>query len=246
MWATSLLFFHFTSYLHSLLLGATTAARLVKKHVQHARSHSPRHVPFLVRVKAAAQPCQSDFLAARRAQQVHRYFVQAQPLGCVPVQFLRHLLTPCSLYSDVSHNLLTIDGIRTTNSSDLAHRCMPQEHFLNFARRDVFTPAINHLAQTALDEQVPILVQVSQVTSPKPSILKCLLPCVVLIRANHTGSGDADFAHFTWHDIAQHLPVLISPGVTDAQCYVYRAPCRARLMDTWRYWISNHLTCGFG
>src|SRR5438105_15461418 len=69
MWATSLLFFHFTSYLNSLLLGATTAARLVKKHVQHARSHSPRHVPFLVRVKAAAQPCQSDFLAARRAQQ---------------------------------------------------------------------------------------------------------------------------------------------------------------------------------
>src|SRR6266536_4968689 len=70
MRAASLLFFHCPPYLDSLSLGATTAARLVKKHVQHARSHSPRHVPVLVRVKAAAQPCQSDFLAAPRAQQI--------------------------------------------------------------------------------------------------------------------------------------------------------------------------------
>ena len=172
--------------------------------------------------------------------------MRAQPTSCILAQFLCHLLTPCSLYSDIGHDLLTIDGIRTTNNSGLAHRRMPHEHFLNFARRNVFAPANNHFAQTAPDKQVPLLVQVSQVTGPEPAILKCLLSCVVLIRANHTGSGDTDLAHFTWRDIAQHLPAPISPGVTDAQCYAYRAPCRARLMDTWRYWISNHLTCGFG
>src|SRR6266567_97279 len=178
MWATSLLFFHFAPYPNSLLLIAVIPVYLDELRDEHSMLNLT-HLISWQRVER---------------HKVHWHFLRTQPPGCILAQFLCHLLTPCSLYSDIGHDLLTIDGVRTANNSGLAHRRMPQEHFLNFARRNVFAPAINHLAQTAPDKQVPL---------------------------------------------------LISPGVTDAQCYAHRAPCRARLMDTWRYWISNHLACSF-
>src|SRR5260370_3758904 len=129
------------------------------------------------------------------------------------LQLSCHLRAPGTLYSNVCHNLFAIDSIWATNNSSLAHRRVAQERFLNFARRNSFTAALNYLAQTAPDKQVAILIQVSQVTSPKPSILKCLLPGIVLVRANHAGSGNTDFACFSWPGIAYQLPTRISSGI---------------------------------
>src|SRR5258708_25760353 len=103
------------------------------------------------------------------------------------LQLSCHLRAPGALYSDVCHHLFAIDSIWATNNSSLAHRRVAQERFLNFALRHSLTAALNYLAQTAPDKQVAILIQLSQVTTPTPSILQCLLPAIVLVRAHHAG-----------------------------------------------------------
>src|SRR5262249_3763960 len=122
-------------------------------------------------------------------------------LGCVLAKLSCHLHTPIALNNDVCHDLFAVDSIWSTNNGGLSHRRVAQEHFLNFARRNIFTTAINYLAQTASDKQIAILIQVSQVTGSKPSIWKCLLPGIVLVRANHAGPGKTDFACLSRSDI---------------------------------------------
>src|SRR5215469_621737 len=53
---------------------------------------------------------------------VHRYFMRAETLGCMLLKLSCHLCTPGALYSNVCHNLFSIDSIWATNESRLAHR----------------------------------------------------------------------------------------------------------------------------
>jgi hypothetical protein len=92
--------------------------------------------------------------------------------GGIPAQFPGALLVPAFAHCEVSDRLLSINGIGATHHGDLAHRRVALERFLDFARRDIFAPAIDDLAQASLDEQVPVLVEVSQITGPEPAVLE--------------------------------------------------------------------------
>src|SRR5579883_1003999 len=132
------------------------------------------------------------------------------------------LQVPVLAHCQISNNLLAIESIGTAHHGSLADCWIAQKRLFNFARRDIFTSAIDYLAQTAFDEEIPIFIEIPEISSAEPAVLKRLSSLVVLVPLNHAGTRDADFANLAARYIAQFLLILRCSLRTNAQ----RDPCR--------------------
>src|SRR4029077_4597607 len=65
-------------------------------------------------------------------------------------------------------DVLTQRGVRNGKGYGLGHRWMIQEHFIDFLWGDFLPPAIDHLAYTTHEKQVPIVIEVTEISCLEP------------------------------------------------------------------------------
>src|SRR5579884_3002218 len=153
----------------------------------------------IMRLFAGAQQATFDFARSVFRQfikydEVNGYFLRTYMLREVVAQLLYALFVPVLAHGEVGNDLLAVNGIGPTDSRRLAHGRIAQNHFLDLARRDIFTAAINHLTQASFDKEVAVFVQIAQVAGAKPAILKRFFAPVILVGLDQARPRDADFA----------------------------------------------------
>src|ERR1700681_2232013 len=91
-------------------------------------------------------------------------------------------------------DVLTQRGVRDRKGYGLGHRWMVQEHFIDFLWGDFLSTAIDHLAYAAHEKQVPVVIEVTEISCLQPIAGKCGLgrPRVAIVARRDARASDDD------------------------------------------------------
>jgi hypothetical protein len=135
---------------------------------------------------------------------------------------------------DRRDDILAEGSVRDGKRHRYAHVGVAHQDFVDFGRRHLHAAAIDQLGFARGEEQVPVLVEVTQISRPKPFAVErdAVRLGVALVSGDHARAGDGDFADRSG---GQQLPVVAANG----DLRRVREADRARATTAWRRWIGG-------